>query len=534
MTGTPPDFLDAVERGRWDVEFFALYFLGVRLHPGQKRLLDAYIKRDQTLWRAAYLTLALSAGNRAGKTLALAILILHSCFYKMGVRPPDPTSDQSIHAWLVREYEWYHFGIQQEVGDLVFMEIDRLYRGEHEAQEGRGCPLSAHIGDQWLTTDKKWRGEYRWVSFAKELGGAQVHFRTTSERALGSLGKDMSGVSFDECGFEMNLTFIVNEVLHLRRLSTGGQLILISTPSEGFTQFADEWRKGDPDDPERLPGHMSLRMSTRDNIGFGIDAIIFERLIAAMPESLVPQNIDGYFIEGRKAFFNGEAVDRAFVDSLPYKARARRGHRYVQGVDPAITYDATWGFVLDTTDPDAIYGVDVRRKTGKQTVLSVVALITEQHEAYDTQTSQCVTGCDVTGFGGKVFRDLLRNVSPFRGVEFGGTKSRKVKLLTDLKGLLEQGRLRFPREKEWLGLRRQLLGYRLDDRKIEQDAVMALAVAVKMALTSGGTETDAEFEFFRTTDDGTLVKQEARPLSAQDLNWKRLQAHGARAKLFAE
>jgi hypothetical protein len=27
------------------------------------------------------------------------------------------------------------------------------------------------------------------------LGGAEIHFRTTNERAFGSLGKDMNGIS---------------------------------------------------------------------------------------------------------------------------------------------------------------------------------------------------------------------------------------------------------------------------------------------------------------------------------------------------
>ena len=38
-----------------------------------------------------------------------------------------------------------------------------------------------------------------------------------------------------------------------------------------------------------------------------------------------------------------------------------------------------------------------------------------------------------------------------------------------------------PQSGEWLTLRRQLLGYKLVDRRLETDAVMALAIAVKMA-----------------------------------------------------
>ena len=48
---------------------------------------------------------------------------------------------------------------------------------------------------------------------------------------------------------------------------------------------------------------MSLRMSTRENIGYGLDEVTFDRLIEDMPEYLIPQNIDGFAIEAKRAFF---------------------------------------------------------------------------------------------------------------------------------------------------------------------------------------------------------------------------------------
>ena len=78
-----------------------------------------------------------------------------------------------------------------------------------------------------------------------------------------------------------------------------------------------------------------------------------------------------------------------------------------------------------------------------------------------------------------MFSDLLP--IPVRMVEFGGTRQKKLMLLNQLKKVIEDGRLKLPKHGKWLGVRRQLLGYKLDDRKIEQDAVMALAVAVDTA-----------------------------------------------------
>ena len=270
----------------------------------------------------------------------------------------------------------------------------------------------------------------------------------------------------------------------MRRLSTSGPLILISTPSESFQQFSDEWEKGNPDSPDRVPYHMSVRMSTRENIGYGITQEAFDRVVRSMPKHLVPQNIDGHFIEARNAFFNAAAVEEMFDPGLPERVPSTANHRYVQGVDPAMSHDATWSIVLDYTAGERVMGVSGFKREGKQSLPKLVALISEQHLAYSEGTAACMTAVDTSGMGGKVFRDALSHLHPLRPVEFGGVRSRKLKLLVDLKGYIERGVLRFPKHGLWLELRKQLLGYRLDDKGLKTDAVMALAVAVKQ-LVSG-------------------------------------------------
>jgi hypothetical protein len=494
---SPVNFPADLAAGRWDVAFFSHRFLGIEAHPGQIRFWRAALSRSPGGWQAAYLTLVVSAGNRAGKTLALAILILHNTVYKMG--RPVPLGGKEALTWLRATYNWYHFGIQQETAELVFHEIVRILSGVHDAQQGRGCPLIEELGPEVIDFSRKDRGVYPWIVIHPALGGGQIHFRTTAEQALGSLGKDMDGISFDECAFEPQLEFVVNEVLHLRRLGTGGQLLLISTATEGLTAFADLWNLGDPSNPAVAPGHYSLTISTRENIGFGIDATTFERIVASMPEYLIPQNIDGGFIESRSSFFGSQAVDACFVEELPPDDVPKKGHRYAQGVDPALTFDSTWSITLDMTDPERISGVRARRKSGRQDVLSVAAVVIEGHRLFSGAGATVTTALDSTGFGGAVFRDILGELHPFRAVPFGGTRGKKVRLLLDCKGLIEKGRLKFPRTGIWLALRRQLLGYRLDDRKIEQDAVMALAVACNVVVrNSRGAAADPSFDFFAT------------------------------------
>lgn len=493
-------FARALQRGRWDLPFFSEFFLGVKGHPGQQRLWHAGLMRRPDRWRAAYLNLCISAGNRAGKTLGLAIYQAHSTIYKIGTKPPEPGDERSQLTWMRSPYDWYHFGLQAEVAELVHLDLQRIFTGTHPAQKGRGCRLIDLLGPSAVDFKTKERGDYPWIQFHPVLGGGQIHFRSTSERALGALGKEMNGVSWDECAFSSDFDFVVDEVLHLRRLGTGGQLVLISTSTEGLTAFTDKWNEGDPDAPDRVPESMSLRMSTRENIGYGLDQVTFDRLISQMPEYLIPQNIDGYAIEGKSAFFGQQAVDAAFVEDLPPDDLPQPRHRYAQGVDPALTYDSTYAVTLDYTDPRAVRGVRIRRKTGRQTTLSVSALVSEGHRAFNDERSVCTTLLDATGFGGKAFRDLLGGLHPFRAVEFGGTRQKKLKLLLDLKKAIEVGRLKMPRHGLWLALRRQLLGYRLEDKKLETDAVMALAVAWSECQRQPANPADTgEFGFFTDT-----------------------------------
>lgn len=475
-------FIELLSATRWDVGAFA-NILGIEGHPGQHRFWDASMMRDSGGVRPMYLNIAMAAGNRAGKTLGLAVYLLQQATHKMGLPPPDDT-DESIDKWMKHPWHAYHFGVQQEVADLVWQEMVMLLDGVHPAQKGRGCPLVKFLGRKAYTTDMKERGEYRWLILDPALGSAQVHFRTTNEKAIGQLGKDMNLISYDECGFDPNLQFVVNEVLHMRRLSTAGQLILIATPSESFQQFSDEWEKGNPETPDRVPYHMSVRMSTRENIGYGIGQTEFDRLVASMPKHLIAQNIDGMFIEARNAFFDAKAVDMMFDIDMDEETMPEAGHSYVQGVDPALTHDATWSMVLDYTTPDRVFGAKATRREGKQSLPNLVTMISVTHAVFNSGKARCLTACDTSGMGGKVFKDALQDLHPFRAVEFGGVKSRKMKLLTDLKGYIEKGWLRFPRSGVWLDLRRQLLAYRLDDTRLRTDAVMALAVAVRQLVHS--------------------------------------------------
>jgi len=496
------DFLAEFERCRWDPIRFARVFLGIRLHKGQRQMCNAYIKRTDSRWRAFYYWIMVAAGNRAGKTLALSVIILHSCVYRVGLEPPKSTDPFELKRFGALPYHWWHFAVEQAPAEQVFTEIVNLLGGTHPAQKS-SCPWTLAIGNgdsvvgarkvakattvegvEW-TEGPKERGEYAWIAFAPELGGAQVHFRSTKAKALSAIGMNMHGLSFDEAGLQEapRLQYLLEEVMHARRLSTGGQFILISTPSaDTSTEYEDLWYTGDPDDPFCDPRRYSMRMSTRDNIGYGIDRESFDALILHQPQAWIDQNIDGLFIQAMGVWFNASSVRAAFIDDLPEQQEpGGAGHVYAHALDPGLK-DKCWSMVCELDRLGCLVGVSLDRQEGKQTTRGIVALGARDHAAYAKGGADIETGVDHTALGGHMFKELLEEAIPVvRTIEFGGVVKTKRQLLSDLRTAFDEGRIKLPASGFWADVQRQCLNYKLADRKIDQDLVMCLAIIVKLA-----------------------------------------------------
>ena len=96
-----------------------------------------------------------------------------------------------------------------------------------------------------------------------------------------------------------------------------------------------------------------------------------------------------------------------------------------------------------------------------------------------------------------MYRQEFSIIKPLRTFDFAGTKAKKLNLLANLKAVIDGGGIRLPKTGNWRELRRQLLGYKLDDRKIEQDGVMTLAMAVHHASRNPSNPlTDPTFDYY--------------------------------------
>lgn len=103
---------------------------------------------------------------------------------------------------------------------------------------------------------------------------------------------------------------------------------------------------------------------------------------------------------------------------------------------------------------------------------------------------RALTGFDATSMGGVILKQMLARLNPKRPVNFAGKV--KMSALTSARAVLTKGECVVP--KSWVRLQREVLSYRLDDKKLVQDAVMAFAGAAHVAATGFGTSRRLPFD----------------------------------------
>lgn len=469
---------------------FAEEILGIHLNAAQKRWFR-FLKPGEAGWEWRYKLMMVVAANQIGKTVGLAILILWACLYKIGI--PTDSYDQ----WLRAPYQWFHVGPDQNRAYLVLQDIEAILKGAHLAQlnretmEFRPCRLPAGMVVIRNNIETYYRGLEFW-------NGAIAQFRTTEDRAKSLLGRRANGISFDEAAFEPNLKVVVSEVLLMRTISTGGPVILVSTP-DGINDFfelvstvLDEGTK-DPFDTTWHTEDRALVWATiADNIGFGVTQEEVDRMEANLDPVTKEQQLRGAFLEPSEAFFVPSAqIVKAFREDLPESQSPKPGHKYVIFCDPSVSSDPTAIVVLDITVLPWV-GVHyewLRKPIGLN---ALVVKLFNLHVLFNgardplgrIPNSWAVTGWDATSMGGAMIRESLAGISPSAPINFGGTSKIKFDALTDLRAALARGRLILPAS--WTRAKREILNYRIEDKKIEQDSVMALAGAVKVAVENRG------------------------------------------------
>lgn len=456
--------------------------MGVKLNSAQRRWFRLCTPVDQ--WRWQQNRIIHLAANQVGKTLGLAILILWANHNKIGVDPSDH------EVWLKTPYQWFHLAPNQQTAYLTLDDITLLVKGAHPAQydKATGEYRKPRLPEAFFTFEKVeqyYRGLTLW-------NGAIVQFRTTEDKVKALQGRRAHGISFDECAYEAHLIEIIDATLEMRLISTGGPLWLVSTPNgindyfEIVTDLKEHGRTSFDGRVWTTDDKRALVWSTiDDNVGYGLSQSEVDRKEATLGETIKEQALRGAFLEPAEAFFvPAVEVEKAFRP-IPAYVEPIPGRVYVVFWDPSVASDPTAAYVLDVTAKPWVVVQEVYNRKS-QGVHELVSRMQEVHSsrgnAEDPATrirSSVITGFDETSMGGAMIRQMLSRMSPQRPINFGGTGQVKLDALTNLRAALLSGDLIVP--DEYIGLKREILNYRLADKDITQDRVMALAGAAWIA-----------------------------------------------------
>ncbi len=170
------------------------------------------------------------------------------------------------------------------------------------------------------------------------------------------------------------------------------------------------------------------------------------------------------FARSGAAVFDPEEV--AALWRMPSLLPPETGHRYVTAWDIARKQDATVGFTFDvSTSP---FRVVAYERHQRMSYPDQAAIIEARHRAYPGET-----WVESNGVGDPLIGFLSVVVKPFTT-----TALTKRNAIDALKLLLQRRELVAPRLPEW---ERELLTYSRDDQALQQDTVMASAIAASAA-----------------------------------------------------
>ncbi len=477
-----PTFLEHFAKGR-DPIYFAEVLLGVQLNPAQKRWFN-HALRTKDGWKWVFRRGAHVSGNQTGKTVGLAIAVLWAANYKIG------TENNNWDSWLASAYNWFHLAPTYGQSLLLRNDMVNLMEGKHPAQFSRETgEFRKVLWQAGLAVEKKIDSTY----YAFELwNGAKVHFRTSDNKAKGLQGVRAHGISFDECAFEDHLIEVIDQAVKLRLISTGGPLMLVSTPNginDYYEIVQDIWSKSIRSSDRTWESEEQqvycVLSHVSDNVGFGYMQEDVDYLESDLDPATREQQLRGAFLEPQDAFFVPISdIEAAFI-KIPPEVDPHNDHSYVVFWDVSIASDPTVCVVIDVSH-EPFRGVYYRRWQKPMPFRELLSEIRRVHAFFSTpnrgrpgRNPVAITGFDASSMGGVAVKQELEGLHPLRPLTMGGSSRIKDELLINLRKALSNKTLLLP--DGWTQAKREIMAYRKDDDKLTQDSVMALCGAVKVA-----------------------------------------------------
>jgi len=297
--------------------------------------------------------------------------------------------------------------------------------------------------------------------------GSEITVRTAAREGIYLRGHKFHRCIVDEADYLSER--LINEVVRMTLADVGGQLVLISTPRARRGLVYRELQRGLAGDPAVY----AQQGATWENPNVDHDYI--RSLRDRMTASAWQREVEGVYADDDAAVFGWQHIQAAYEAAdwtLPLPPDAKK--RFVCGADLAKSEDHTVITVLDATSKP--YRLAYFERFQRLPWPAVAARIREVHQRYGCHQ----TLIDATGVGDAVL-DEVRDVA--QGYVF--TQRSKLDLLTNLQVALEKREVQFPFIRELVD---ELQGYSFDDKALQTDCVMSLALAVWAAGPRGRVE----------------------------------------------
>lgn len=504
--------MKAIRKGLYDPKFFANYWLGIELNPFQERLMEMI---RSCLYDGEYkpedlVELLVDAGNRTGKTVALAIIQIYFCYYKIGIKYGEGyenfkyrTFDISPESRQAKECLKYIEDILE--GRLTWMVDGKRYSNNKTLKlkgffEGKNENL----------------GELRYTNHSITYA-----FSTGSDMGAGFQGLPAAIVTYDECVLSHHLEDELDSNIYSRLGDYGKLMMLVSTPNEeGRSQQYFYHLISQADQKEN--NYKVVHGSYMENIFISEEKRqSHAKTLQDRDPVMARQILFGEFVTTGGAMFETQVIEHIWDRSLPLTAIPVPDHEYLIAAD--------WGFA-DKGDESVFLVFDLSAQPfyivkaySKQGGDPYEMMATLRLMSQDYNNAEIIM--DTGAMGGTIMKKMMKDLKPIEFDAAGGDLKTNALMFTQLmltknrsKQELKDGRvLETNPTYGWLRapylskMASQLSTYRTDDAKLKQDWVSALYMGCWYLWKKFGDKTHTQ-KSYRFSPFRTPVSSELKPI----------------------
>ena len=501
----------ALAKGRKDPVFFGEFFLGLHFHPTQKvwlwlttrtQIEKAYklAKEEgielnaslEDLLKHPFLKNILSPANRFGKTVVTSIKHIWYNFYKIGCTgPPDYIKDIRYVTLNISPHSLQVDAAYRYIVDIFNDKFIFSWKGKKIRNV---CKIKS-----FLIGHKKVRREVLFNNNSSIKG-----VPTGEDQASSLAGTQFFYISYDEAPQSLHLRKELPAKIQSRLIDSGGPLDIIGTPEvdkPSHVYYQRIVKQG----LSLKKGFFTLLGKLEDNIFIGEEEkrSTLEAIKQTDPERY-RQVAFGEFVSSGAKLLPNVAIERLWNQEFKLE-QGIPGKKYIIGVD--------WGFA-DTGDPTVFYIFDYTEllkllNEGSKTDVDQVLYKVVFQESFKGGSPYTVLARlkmlqqdfndakiihDSSSMGGVIIKKMLREMNVHHLYDFTIARNPKDEMLFLLARSLTYGRrtetMRNGKVKELNpdfgkvrsyyipDLEDQLGNYRMEDKKLKQDEVIAFSLPI--------------------------------------------------------